>query len=133
MKQSLFPPRFCRLICGRRGASRSCCPGCTSKGSARAILTKRLALVGPDCPGLSASTVTRLLEGWQAEYQEWSKRSLKDKHYVYLWVDGVHFNIRLEEDRQCILVLMGAAADGKKELIAIVDRIEQYDVSVLAR
>ena len=74
--------------------------------------------------------MTRLLEGWQAEYQEWSKRSLKDKHYVYLWVDGVHFNIRLEEDRQCILVLMGAAADGKKELIAIVDRIEQYDVSV---
>ena len=73
------------------------------------------ALVGPECPGLSASTVTRLLEGWQAEYQEWSKRSLTDKHYVYLWVDGVHFNIRLEEDRQCILVLMGACADGKPE------------------
>ena len=52
-------------------------------------------LLGPECPGLSASTVTRLLEGWQEEYQEWSKRSLKDKHYVYLWVDGVHFNIPL--------------------------------------
>ena len=79
------------------------------------------ALVGPDCPGLSATTITRLLEGWRAEYQDWSRRSLADKHYVYLWVDGVHFNIRLEEDRQCILVVMGATADGKKELVAITD------------
>ena len=87
------------------------------------------ALVGPECPGLSASTVTRLLEGWQAEYQEWSKRSLADKHYVYLWVDGIHFNIRLEEDRQCILVLMGATADGKKELIAIADGYRESEQS----
>ena len=87
------------------------------------------ALVGPECPGLSASTITRLLEGWQAEYQEWSKRSLKDKHYVYLWVDGVHFNIRLEEDRQCILVVMGATADGKKELIAIADGYRESEQS----
>jgi putative transposase len=87
------------------------------------------ALMGPECPGLSASTVTRLLEGWQAEYHEWSKRSLKDKHYVYLWVDGVHFNIRLEEDRQCILVLMGATADGKKELVAIADGYRESEQS----
>ena len=87
------------------------------------------ALVGPECPGLSASTVTRLLEGWQAEYQEWSKRSLAEKHYVYLWVDGIHFNIRLEEDRQCILVLMGATADGRKELIAIVDGYRESEQS----
>lgn len=87
------------------------------------------ALVGPECPGLSASTITRLLEGWQAEYQEWSKRSLKDRQYVYLWVDGVHFNIRLEEDRQCILVLLGATADGKKELIAIVDGYRESEQS----
>jgi putative transposase len=87
------------------------------------------ALVGPDCPGLSASTVTRLLEGWQAEYHDWSKRLFKDKHYVYLWVDGVHFNIRLEEDRQCILVLMGATADGRKELIAIADGYRESEQS----
>jgi putative transposase len=87
------------------------------------------ALVGPACPGLSASTVTRLLAQWQDEYQDWSKRSLKDKHYVYLWVDGVHFNIRLEEDRQCILVLMGATADGRKELIAIVDGYRESEQS----
>lgn len=89
------------------------------------------ALVGPECPGLSASTVTRLLEGWQAEYQAWSKRSLADKHYVYLWADGVHFNIRLEEDRQCILVLMGATADGRKELIAIADGYQESEQSWL--
>jgi putative transposase len=87
------------------------------------------ALVGPECPGLSASTVTRLLEGWQAEYHEWSKRSLKDRDYVYLWVDGVHFNIRLEEDRQCILVVMGATADGRKELIAIADGYRESEQS----
>ena len=89
------------------------------------------ALVGPECPGLSASTITRLLESWRAEYQEWSKRSLKDKNYVYLWVDGVHFNIRLEEDRQCILVLMGATADGRKELIAIADGYRESEQSWL--
>jgi putative transposase len=87
------------------------------------------ALVGPECPGLSASTVTRLLEQWQDECKDWSKRSLKDKHYVYLWVDGVHFNIRLEEDRQCILVLMGATADGRKELIAIADGYRESEQS----
>jgi putative transposase len=87
------------------------------------------ALVGPECPGLSASTITRLLEGWRAEYHEWSKRSLQDKHYVYLWVDGVHFNIRLEEDRQCILVLMGATADGQKELVAIADGYRESEQS----
>lgn len=87
------------------------------------------ALVGPECPGLSASTITRLLEGWQAEYQQWSKRSFKEKHYVYLWVDGIHFNIRLEEDRQCILVVMGATAEGKKELIALADGYRESEQS----
>ena len=57
--------------------------------------------------GLSASTITRLKEVCQGEFQEWSRRPLKGKEYVYGWADGVHFNIRLEEDRQCILVLMG--------------------------
>jgi transposase-like protein len=86
-------------------------------------------LVGPDCPGLSATTVTRLKSGWEREYQEWNQRSLEDKQYVYVWADGVHFNIRLEEDRQCILVLMGATADGKKELIAVVDGFRESEQS----
>jgi transposase-like protein len=79
------------------------------------------ALLGPDCPGLSATTVARLLTTWQDEQQAWSQRDLSGKHYVYVWADVVHFNVRLEEDRQCILVLMGATADGSKELIAVQD------------
>ncbi len=79
------------------------------------------ALLGPDAKGLSATTVTRLKTLWEQAYQDWSKRSLAGKQYVYVWADGVYFNIRLEGGRQCILVLMGATADGKKELIAIQD------------
>jgi transposase-like protein len=79
------------------------------------------ALLGPQAKGLSATTVTRLKGIWEQEFQEWNRRSLAGKRYVYVWADGVHFNIRLEGGRQCILVLMGATADGKKELIAIQD------------
>ncbi len=79
------------------------------------------ALLGPDCPGLSATTITRLKASWEQEHEDWSKRSLQGKQYVYLWADGIHTKIRLEEDRQCILVLMGATKDGKKELIAMTD------------
>lgn len=79
------------------------------------------ALLGPEAKGLSATTVTRLKALWEQEYQDWSKRSLAGKQYVYVWADGVYFNIRLEGGRQCILVLMGATADGKKELIAVQD------------
>lgn len=79
------------------------------------------SLVGRDVPGLSASTITRLKSTWENDYRDWSQRSLQGKQYVYVWADGVHFNIRLEEDRQCILVLIGATADGRKELIAICD------------
>jgi putative transposase len=82
------------------------------------------ALVGPQAKGLSATNIVRLKESWQQEWKTWSKRSLEGKVYVYVWADGIHFNIRLEEpdnNRQCILVLMGATADGKKELIAITD------------
>src|SRR5215471_18198453 len=87
------------------------------------------ALLGPDAKGLSANTITRLKAVWQQEYEAWSKRSLAGKHYVYVWADGVHFNIRLEEDRQCILVLMGATADGKKELIALADGYRESEES----
>ena len=67
---------------------------------------------------------------WEDEYEQWNKRSLsKGKQYVYVWADGVHFNIRLEEDRQCILVLMGATPDGKKELIAIADGYRESEQS----
>ena len=89
------------------------------------------ALLGPNCPGLSATTITRLKSVWEQEFQEWNGRSLAGKEYVYVWADGVHFNIRLEEDRQCILVLMGATADGKKELLAVVDGFRESEQSWL--
>src|SRR3954453_6963862 len=87
------------------------------------------AILGPDAPGLSATTITRLKAAWEAEYDAWSKRSLKGKRYVYVWADGVHFNIRREGGRQCILVLMGATADGKKELIAVADGYRESEQS----
>ena len=90
------------------------------------------ALLGRDCPGLSASVVTRLKQVWQDEYKQWSQRDQSDKHYVYVWADGVHFNVRLEEDRTCILVLIGATAEGKKELIAIVDGYRESEQSWLS-
>ena len=87
------------------------------------------ALVGPECPGLSATTITRLISAWQEEYATWSRRDLSDKHYVYVWADGIHFNVRLEEDRTCILVLIGATADGRKELIAVADGYRESEQS----
>jgi putative transposase len=87
------------------------------------------ALVGPSAAGLSASTIVRLKSVWEDEFQEWKRRSLEGKRYVYLWADGVHFNIRLEEDRLCILVLMGATEDGRKELIAVTDGYRESEQS----
>jgi putative transposase len=87
------------------------------------------AILGPDAPNLSATTITRLKAAWEFDYQAWSKRSLAGKRYVYVWADGVHFNIRLEGGRQCILVLMGATAEGKKELIAIADGYRESEQS----
>jgi transposase-like protein len=87
------------------------------------------AILGPDAPNLSATTVTRLKAIWEQEHRAWSQRSLRGKHYVYVWADGVYFHIRLEGGRQCILVLMGATAEGKKELIALADGYRESEQS----
>jgi transposase-like protein len=79
------------------------------------------ALLGPDAPGLSASTVRRLVADWQQEHERWQRRDLGTRRYVYVWADGVYFTPRLDLDRQCILVVIGADADGRKELLAIED------------
>jgi transposase-like protein len=71
--------------------------------------------------GLSASVITRLTRQWQAERDSFAKRDLRAVDYVYLWADGVHFNVRLEEDRLCCLVIVGVRSDGTKELVAIED------------
>jgi putative transposase len=91
------------------------------KGISTGDFPEALACLGHDGSGLSATTVVRLKEIWQGQYQDFSRRSLQGKRYVYLWADGIYFNIRLADDRPCVLVLMGATADGTKELIAMVD------------
>lgn len=89
------------------------------KGISTGDFTEALsALVGRDAPGLSASTISRLKTIWEKEYQEWQSRDLSEKHYVYIWADGVYCNVRMD-DKQCILVIMGATKDGVKELLAI--------------
>jgi transposase-like protein len=80
------------------------------------------ALLGEEAvTGFSATTITRLLTVWQEEYRIWRKRSLVGKSYVYIWADGVHFNVRLEEDRLACLVIIGVTPSGSKEVIAIED------------
>jgi transposase-like protein len=87
------------------------------------------SLLGRDAPGLSPSTISRLKESWKDEHGRWCKRSLANKHYVYLWVDGVHFGVRLDDASQCMLVVIGATAEGKKELVAIGDGYRESEAS----
>src|SRR2546427_7243059 len=79
------------------------------------------ALLGPDAAGLSSSAILRLTKAWTAEYEAFRRRDLADRDYVYLWADGVHFSIRLEEERLCALVLIGVRPDGTKEVVALED------------
>ena len=79
------------------------------------------ALLGKEAPGLSASTIARLKEVWIDEHRRWNRRDLSAKRYVYMWADGIHLQARLEEDAQCILVIIGATPEGKKELIGFTD------------
>ena len=87
------------------------------------------ALLGPDAPGLSASTIVRLKETWQAKLDAWQARDLTGKRYVYLWVDGVYFNARLDQERQCILVVIGADERGRKELVGLTDGYRESEQS----
>jgi transposase-like protein len=79
------------------------------------------APLGPEAPGLSAATVRRLAEAWQEEHARWRRRDLSARRYVYPWADGIYFTPRLEHERQCLLVLIGADAQGRKELLAVED------------
>jgi putative transposase len=71
--------------------------------------------------GLSAAVITRLVAQWQADHEAFGRRDLSDRDYVYVWADGVHFRVRLEQARLCCLVLVGVRADGTKELVAVAD------------
>jgi transposase-like protein len=90
------------------------------------------SLVGERAAGLSANVVCRLKEQWYSEYDDWSKRDLSGKQYVYVWADGIHAKVRLEDDankKQCLLVLIGATPDGRKELIAVLDGYRESEQS----
>lgn len=103
------------------------------KGISTGDFTEALqALVGDDAPALSPNVVVRLTREWADEYDAWSRRDLSDRQYVYVWADGIHVNVRLENEanqRQCLLVLMGATSAGQKELIAVVDGYRESDQS----
>ena len=86
------------------------------------------ALVGKDAPGLSAPTISRLKTVWQQEFQQWQKRNLSEKRYVYFWADGIYCNVRMD-DKECLLVIMGATADGVKELVAIEGGFRESEMS----
>ena len=84
-----------------------------------------VALLGKDAGGLSASTVARLKDAWSEEHARWGKRDLSAKRYVYFWVDGIHVQARLEDAAQCLLVIIGATPEGKKELVGLIDGVRE--------
>jgi transposase-like protein len=99
------------------------------KGISTGGFTEALAaLVGKDAPGLSPSTIGRLKSVWQEDLEKWQRRDLSHKRYVYIWADGIYCNVRME-NRQCLLVIIGATKDGKKELIAIDSGFRESDLS----
>jgi transposase-like protein len=83
------------------------------------------ALLGPDAGGLSASTIARLKETWADEHARWLKRDLSVKRYVYSWVDGIHVQARLEDEAHCLLVIIGATPEEKKELVGLIDGVRE--------
>src|SRR5674476_789375 len=126
------PPRSRRSRCPSGRGSESAPPDTKSLGVLIPILYLKgistgdfeealAALVGKDAPGLSASKIARLKEGWTDEHERWQKRDLSMKRYVYFWADGIHLEARLEDQAQCILVIIGATPEGKKELIGFTD------------
>ena len=99
------------------------------KGVSTGDFTEALAaLLGPEAPGLSAATISRLKEGWHADLERWQARDLSARRYVYFWVDGIYVDARLDE-RQCLLVVIGATEQGRKELVAINDGYRESELS----
>ena len=87
------------------------------------------SILGKNAGGLSATNIVRLKEVWKQHYERWRKRDLSEKRYVYVWADGIYFNVRLDDERTCILILIGATQDGKKELLAVHDGYRESKLS----
>lgn len=109
----------CRPTCGARSRSRRCCRSCTSRVSRPATSPRRWQ--PKDASGLSASAIGRLKDGWLDEHAAWQKRDLSARRYVYVWAGGIHLQARLEDEKQCILIIIGATPEGKKELVGFTD------------
>jgi transposase-like protein len=88
------------------------------------------ALLGKDAPGLSPATISRLKSVWQEDYQQWQQRDLSRKRYVYFWADGIYCNVRMD-DKQCLLVIIGATETGYKELVALEGGLRESEHSWL--
>ena len=115
---SAILPRYAR----RAPSVDSLIPTLYLKGVSSGDFSQALAaILGEQAAGLSATNVVRLKKVWEAEYQEWTQRDLSGKRYVYFWADGLHVNVRLDEERSCILVIMGADEQGRKEVVAVSD------------
>ena len=115
---SAILPRYAR----RTPSVDSLIPTLYLKGVSSGDFSQALAaILGEQAAGLSATNVVRLKKVWEAEYQEWTQRDLSGKRYVYFWADGLHVNVRLDEERSCILVIMGADEQGRKEVVAVSD------------
>ena len=87
------------------------------------------AILGEGASGLSATNIVRLKQGWEQEYKGWNQRDLSEKEYVYLWADGIYVNVRLDDERSCLLILMGATSEGKKELVGVTDGYRESKLS----
>ena len=99
------------------------------KGISTGEMPDALVHLGFDGSGLSPTSVVRMTQSWQQQYADWNQRDLSGNHYVYQWADGIYFSCRLTDDRPCLLVLMGATADGRKELIAMIDGERESETS----
>jgi putative transposase len=87
------------------------------------------SILGKGASGLSATNIVRLKRIWEEEYTAWRKRDLSDKEYVYFWVDGIYFNVRLDDSRSCILIIMAADKHGNKELVAAQDGYRESKIA----
>jgi putative transposase len=88
-----------------------------------------VSLVGENARGYSANTVVRLKEVWEKYFDDWNKKTFSENEFVYFWADGVYFNLRLEDERQCVLVIIGVKSDGTKELVAVEDGVRESELS----
>ena len=91
--------------------------------------TALAAILGEKAAGLSATTISRVKRDWEKQYEQWRKRPLGSTEYAYLWADGVHFNVRMEDERSCILVVIGGNYRGEKELLGVRDGFRESEQS----